>query len=106
MNNPITAWIKDNMETYSGREEWMKDRVAETSIAAQKIVDERHGPFKTKLNVTTTRRSRGFDHFYLASSDFKRKDEGCVNSFKSFRYYQDQSAKYRDELLKEVEESS
>jgi len=75
-----------------------------TSIAAQKIVDERHGPFKTTNISSSTRKSRDFDHFYLASSAFKGKDEGCVNSYKALRYYQNEGAKMRDEILKEVSE--
>ena len=29
MSNPITAWIKSGMETYSAREAWMEERVSE-----------------------------------------------------------------------------
>lgn len=75
-----------------------------TSIAAQKIVDERHGPFKTTNISSSTRKARDFDHFYLASSSFKGKDEGCVNSFKAMRYYQNEGAKLRDEILKDLSE--
>ncbi|GFH61826.1 hypothetical protein CTEN210_18302 [Chaetoceros tenuissimus] len=103
--NPITTWIKNGMEPYANRESYMTDRVAETSIAAQKICDERHGPFRSYNNVSNSRKSKDFGHLYLAQSAFKGKDEGCVNSFKSMRYYQEQSKSYRDELLKEVSEA-
>jgi len=73
-----------------------------TSINAQKITDERHGPFKSAHHVRQTHKSADFSHFYVANSSFKGKDEGCVNSFKALRYYQNEGASYRDELLKEV----
>mmetsp|Transcript_20481 Transcript_20481/g.30187 ORF Transcript_20481/g.30187 Transcript_20481/m.30187 type:complete len:108 (+) Transcript_20481:71-394(+) len=100
--NPITSWIRGGMETYSVRESGMKDRVAETSINAQKICDEKRGPFKAYNNAAFTHKGKDFSHFYIANSSFKGKEEGCVNSFKSLRYYQDESKNYREELLKEV----
>mmetsp|Transcript_5700 Transcript_5700/g.8488 ORF Transcript_5700/g.8488 Transcript_5700/m.8488 type:complete len:106 (-) Transcript_5700:238-555(-) len=102
MNNPITSWIKSGMEPYGARERGMVDRVAETSINAQKLVDERMGPVKASNQWRKTSKSRDFDHFYLGHSAFKGKDEGCSNSFKAVRYYENEGAKYRDELLKEV----
>ena len=60
------------------------------------------GPFKAYNNAAFTHKGKDFSHFYIANSSFKGKEEGCVNSFKSLRYYQDESKNYREELLKEV----
>ena len=43
-----------------------------------------------------------YNHFYLANSAYKGTDEGYTNSFKTLRFYQNEGASYRDELLKEV----
>lgn len=71
---------------------------------AQKIVDERHGPVKAHTWKSTSHRQTDFNHFYTASSAFKGKEEGCINSFKAMRYYSDEAGKRRDELLKEIAE--
>lgn len=84
----------------------MVDRVAECSINAQKIVDERSGPFRANNWWRAERRSRSNDHFYVAGSAYKGKDEGAVSSFKAARYYGSESAKRRDELLKAVAEQN
>eukprot|EP00979_Chaetoceros_neogracilis_P010960 scaffold2625_cov277-Chaetoceros_neogracile.AAC.11 len=102
--NPVTSWIRGGMEVYSVRASRMQDRVAETSIAAQKLVDERRAPFKGANNAAFTHKHRDFSHFYVVNSSFKGKEEGCVNSFKSLRYYQNESRNYRDELLAEKPE--
>lgn len=94
------------MENYGKREEVMVDRVAECSINAQKIVDERSGPFRANNWWRAERRSRSNDHFYVAGSAYKGKDEGAVSSFKAARYYGSESAKRRDELLKAVAEQN
>ena len=73
-----------------------------TSITAQKIVDERHGPHHTDLWWQSDRRARPFNHFYSAGSAFKGKEEGCVSSFKAARYYTEEAAKRRDQLISEV----
>lgn len=49
-SNPITEWIRFGMERYGEREASMADRVAETSINACKITDERGG---TKLGKSS-----------------------------------------------------
>ena len=69
------------------------------SINAQKIVDERHGPHRANNCWQKDRRSTEFNNFYIAHSAYKSKDEGCVSSFKAMRYYTNESAKRRDELL-------
>jgi len=92
------------MEAYSTRESGMRDRVAETSISAQKIVDERHGPFRSAISTSYTHKGKDFSHFYIAHSGFKGKEEGCTNSFKAARYYLDEGKKYREQLLQEVQE--
>jgi hypothetical protein len=74
------------------------------SVMAQKLVDERHGPIKQHQWWKNTRRNNDFNHFYIAGSSFKGKDEGCINSFKAHRYYSDEAGKRRDELLKEIAE--
>lgn len=104
IENPITAMIAASSETYAYREETMKSRVAETSVSAQKLVDERHGPARTFNWWKNSRRQNDFNHFYVASSAFKGKEEGCVNSFKAMRYYSDKAGKRRDELLREIAE--
>lgn len=73
------------------------------SITAQKIVDERHGPHNTDLWWQSDRRARPFNHFYCAGSVFKGKEEACVSSFKAARYYTDEAAKRRDQLIYEAE---
>lgn len=90
------------MEQYGARESKMHDRVAETSISAQKITDERKGPFRSVNNISFTRKCSDYNHFYLANSAYKGTDEGYTNSFKTLRFYQNEGASYRDELLKEV----
>jgi len=77
-----------------------------TSITAQKIVDERHGPHNMDLWWQNDRRSRSFNHFYSAGSVYKGKEEGCVSSFKAARYYTEEAAKRRDQLLSEVNENN
>jgi hypothetical protein len=104
--NPITAFISDTMEAYADREASMKDRVSSTAIMAQKIVDERHNTHRPNNYWQRSGSARDFDHFYVASSTFKGKDEGCVNSFKTMKYYSDESAKERDELLREIAEEA
>lgn len=103
-SNPITSWIKSTMETYDDRESRMTDRVAETSINAQKISDEGEAPSAGYYQWKQSKSTKDNDHFYVAQSALKGKEEGYVNSFKAMRYYQDEAAKYRDELLKEVEQ--
>jgi hypothetical protein len=71
---------------------------------AQKLTDERHGPIRSSQFWTHTKRMTDFNSFYMASSAFKGKGEGCVNSFKAHRYYSDEAGKRRDELLKEIAE--
>lgn len=80
----------------------MIDRVAEASINAQKFVDEKMGPCKSNYWWQDNRQSRDFDHLYLAQSAFKGHDMGAVNSFKAHRYYLEEAAKRRDELLAEI----
>uniref|UniRef100_A0A7S2SCD3 Uncharacterized protein n=1 Tax=Eucampia antarctica TaxID=49252 RepID=A0A7S2SCD3_9STRA len=99
MRNPITSFVQGGMERYSEREEKMKNRVAESSINAQKIVDERHGPSRPNNYWQADKRSTEFNHFYVANSAYKSKEEGYVSSFKAARYYTDESSKRRDEIL-------
>eukprot|EP00565_Helicotheca_tamesis_P001952 CAMPEP_0185729012 /NCGR_PEP_ID=MMETSP1171-20130828/4418_1 /TAXON_ID=374046 /ORGANISM="Helicotheca tamensis, Strain CCMP826" /LENGTH=106 /DNA_ID=CAMNT_0028397775 /DNA_START=87 /DNA_END=407 /DNA_ORIENTATION=+ len=100
--NPITNWIKSTMEKVDDIELRMKDRVAEASINAQKLSDERHGPHKSHLFFRNERRDKGFNNFYQANSAFKGKEAGCVNSFKSARYYMGEAAKERDAILERI----
>ncbi len=71
---------------------------------AQKMVDERHGSIKSHNWWQKTRTSGDFNNFYVASSAFKAKDEGCINSFKAMRYYSQEAGKRREQLLKEIAE--
>ena len=71
---------------------------------AQKLSDERSGAVRSNLWFKPTRRQNDFNHFYVASSAFKNKEEGFINSFKAMRYYSDEAGKRRDELLKEIAE--
>lgn len=101
-SNPLTAWIESGMEDYDAREKAMVDRVAEASINAQKLADEKHGPYRGTNWWRNERRSREFDHFYCAGSMYKGKDEAAISSYKAARYYNGEAAKRRDELLAEV----
>mmetsp|Transcript_14984 Transcript_14984/g.18989 ORF Transcript_14984/g.18989 Transcript_14984/m.18989 type:complete len:114 (-) Transcript_14984:333-674(-) len=100
--NPITAMISSLSETYAYREESMKRRVAETSVMAQKMVDERHGSIKSDRWWQKTKTPNNFNNLYIAGSMFKGKDEGCINSFKAARYYSAEAGRRREELLKEI----
>mmetsp|Transcript_25506 Transcript_25506/g.73762 ORF Transcript_25506/g.73762 Transcript_25506/m.73762 type:complete len:108 (+) Transcript_25506:129-452(+) len=102
MSNPLTAWIESGMEDYDTREKFMVDRVAEASINAQRLVDEKQGPYRGNNWWRNERRSREFDHFYCAGSMYKGKDEAAISSYKAARYYNGEAAKRRDELLAEA----
>ena len=71
---------------------------------AQKLVDERHGAINSHNYWRYSKKTNDFNHFYISSSAFKGKDEGCINSFKAHRYYSDEAGKRRDELLREIAE--
>ena len=102
MTNPLTTWIESGMEDNDAREKSMVDRVAEASINAQRLVDEKHGPYRGNNWWRNERRSREFDHFYCAGSMYKGKDEAAISSYKAARYYNGEAAKRRDELLAEA----
>lgn len=46
------------------------------------------------------RRTRGFDHFFVAHSSLKASPGGLHSSFKAARYYNDEAMVKREELLK------
>ena len=71
---------------------------------AQKMVDERHGTMRSTNWWRKTKTSGDFSNFYISSSAFKGKDEGCINSFKAVRYYSEEAGKRREEILKEIAE--
>ena len=103
IENPITSFIRWGMENPGEREAKFIDRVSETAVAAQKIVDERHNPTHRYDGWwRNERRSRGGANLYVANSAYKGKEEGCVSSFKASRYYSAESAKRRDELLAKI----
>jgi hypothetical protein len=69
-----------------------------TSINAQKIVDETHGTHNPHLFWREERRTRGFDHFFVAHSSLKASQGGYHSSFKSARYYSDEAMEQKKEL--------
>jgi hypothetical protein len=71
-------------------------------VNAQKIVDERHGPARPHQFFRVDRRAREFDHFFIAGSAYKGKDEGCASSYKAARYYSNEAEKWRNEIMAEV----
>lgn len=74
-----------------------------TSIDAQKIVDERHGPYRKHQFWREERRSRGFDHFCVAHSSVKASDARYVSSIKAMRYYIDEAEQKRDAILEKYD---
>eukprot|EP00555_Chaetoceros_dichaeta_P013684 CAMPEP_0198263506 /NCGR_PEP_ID=MMETSP1447-20131203/12223_1 /TAXON_ID=420782 /ORGANISM="Chaetoceros dichaeta, Strain CCMP1751" /LENGTH=120 /DNA_ID=CAMNT_0043952117 /DNA_START=122 /DNA_END=480 /DNA_ORIENTATION=- len=102
MSNPVTGWIRSNMENYGEREASMIDRVSESSINAQKMCEEKSGAIKGNYWWQRVDQARDFNHLYLSQSAFKGHDMGAVNSFKAHRYYLDEAAQRRDDLLAEI----
>ena len=72
------------------------------SISSQKLVDEKTGPYRPHGTARRDPRSRDFNHFYSASSEFKNKEEGSVNSFKAHRFYLEQAKQKRKDLIDEA----
>lgn len=132
MVNPITAFIKGGMQSAADDNAEMVDRVAEwvflrkmlrvagtathwltslssfsrikrTSINAQKLVDERHGPSRRHQFWREERRSRGFDHFCVAHSSLKASEGGYRSSIKAMRYYIDEAEQKRDAILEKYD---
>mmetsp|Transcript_20720 Transcript_20720/g.34159 ORF Transcript_20720/g.34159 Transcript_20720/m.34159 type:complete len:107 (+) Transcript_20720:69-389(+) len=102
MSNPITTWIKSGMETYKDREDWMTERVSENSINSQKLVDERHGPFKPHDVYQVETRARVNFRPNAALSSLAGSEKGDAGSFRAVRAYQSDFAKRRDEILTDI----
>lgn len=90
------------MEVNQERESEMFDRVAQNSICSQKLTDEKTGPYLAHNSVRRDPRPSDFNHFYNANSQFKGKEEGCVNSFKAHRFYLEEAAQKRKDLIDEA----
>uniref|UniRef100_A0A7S1Z7P8 Uncharacterized protein n=1 Tax=Trieres chinensis TaxID=1514140 RepID=A0A7S1Z7P8_TRICV len=97
--NPITSMMRSMMESQKERDAKFIHRIGESSVDSQKVVDERSGPTRADMFWRSDPRSRGNDHFYFAHSSYKGKPEGCVSSYKAYRYYSDKAAERRDALL-------
>mmetsp|Transcript_23565 Transcript_23565/g.51041 ORF Transcript_23565/g.51041 Transcript_23565/m.51041 type:complete len:108 (+) Transcript_23565:78-401(+) len=102
MSNPVTAWIKSCMETHQDREDWMVERLSENSINAQKLRDERSGPFKMHNAYQQEMRSKPNYRASAATSGLAGKDGGNIGSYRAVRYYQDGYATRRDEILTDI----
>mmetsp|Transcript_8235 Transcript_8235/g.12893 ORF Transcript_8235/g.12893 Transcript_8235/m.12893 type:complete len:107 (+) Transcript_8235:84-404(+) len=102
MSNPITTWIKSGMETYKDREDWMTERLSENSINSQKLVDERHGPFKPHDVYQCENRAQVNFRPSFAISSLANSEIGCAGSFRAVRAYQSDFAKRRDEILTDI----
>jgi hypothetical protein len=61
-------------------------------------VDETHGTHNPHLFWREERRTRGFDHFFVAHSSLKASQGGYHSSFKSARYYSDEAMEQKKEL--------
>ena len=77
-----------------------------TSINAQKIVDERHSTHQPYQFWREERRTRGFDHFFVAHSSLKASPGGYHSSFKTVNYYIDEAEAKRDELLEKYDKTA
>lgn len=105
-SNPITSWIKSCMETNDGRVALMEDRVAEHSINAQKLSDERHNSSRPHNVIQHEMRSRPNFRPSIAISAYGNQEAGEISSFRAMRYYQGQSVQRRDEILTEIAKSA
>lgn len=76
------------------------------SINAQKIVDESHNAYHPHQFWREERRTRGFDHFFVAHSSLKASPGGHHSSFKAANYYIDEAEAKRDELLKKYDKTT
>ena len=73
-----------------------------TSIDAQKIVDERHGPFKVHNSYQAEMRTRPNFRQLPAISSYAGQDIGNAGSYSAMKSYQNGFAKRRDEILTEI----
>lgn len=69
------------------------------SINAQKLADENHSAHLPYQFWREERRTKGFDHFYVAHSSVKASEAGYRSSMKAMRYYIDEAEAKRDALL-------
>lgn len=78
------------------------------SIDSQKQADEfdRQNGFAHAYYMVDESRPRAFNSFTCMNSYFAGRVGGSGSSFKAARYYADQAKARRDELVKQVEESS
>lgn len=83
----------------------MEDRIAETSIDAQKIVDERHGPFKIYNSYQAEMRIKPNFRPLPAISSYAGQDMGKAGSYTAVKAYQMRFAQRRDEILTEIAKS-
>ncbi|KAL3767157.1 hypothetical protein ACHAW5_003176 [Stephanodiscus triporus] len=72
------------------------------SINAQKIVDERHGPFKVHNSHQAEMRTRPNFRHKAAISSYAGQEAGNAGSYSAIRSYQLGFAKRRDEILTEI----
>lgn len=80
----------------------MIDRVSETSINAQRMSDERHGPFKMHDCYRGEMRTRPNYRPTASISAYAGMEAGDTGSFRAMRYYQNGFATRRDEILTEI----
>lgn len=66
-------------------------------------MDESHHAYHPHQFWREERRTRGFDHFFIAHSSLKASPGGHHSSFKSANYYTDEAIIKRTELLKKYD---
>mmetsp|Transcript_21553 Transcript_21553/g.26677 ORF Transcript_21553/g.26677 Transcript_21553/m.26677 type:complete len:108 (-) Transcript_21553:272-595(-) len=100
MSNLLGLWVQGSMEDPDKRLAYFKDRVAENSINAERLVQEGNAPMKPFEFWKNERREGDPKSFYYANSWQKSREEGHVNSFKAARFYSGLAA----QRLKEIED--
>jgi hypothetical protein len=72
------------------------------SINAQKLSDERHGPFKPANAYQAEMRTRPNFRPSAAISSLAGSEMGDTKSFRAVRAYQNEFSKRRDEILTDI----
>ena len=76
--------------------------IVRNSINAQKLSDERHGPFKPANAYQAEMRTRPNFRPSAAISSLAGSDMGDTKSFRAVRAYQNEFSKRRDEILTDI----
>ncbi|KAI2495101.1 hypothetical protein MHU86_19415 [Fragilaria crotonensis] len=106
MSNPVTTWIKSIMENDEERDAEFEDRVASTSVLAAKLVDQRNTPHRYSGYYKEDFRTRGFDHFFYASSTLKANVGGIRSSGYAMEFYNDLAEKKLAKVIAKCKEQA